>query len=157
MYLRELETEKSILNNTGVDVSVSSLRTFLHKSNFTHQRMRVVAKQQDRELREQYSIAVSVYKPHMLVFSVDETGSDCRDAIRKYGYGLRGRSPVSCKLLVRGERISAVIAMNEDGILAVKFVRGTVNGDEFLDFIQRDLLPSLMPFDGTNPNSIVIE
>ena len=41
--------------------------------------------------------------------------------------------------------------MNEEGILAMKVVRGTVNGDNFLDFIQRDLLPTLMPINGTNP------
>ena len=31
-----------------------------------------------------------------------------------------------------------------------------MNGDEFLEFIERDLLPTLMPFNGQNPNSIVI-
>ena len=91
----------------------------------------------------------------MLVF-VDETGSDCRDALRKYGYGLRGRPPVSCKLLVRGERVSVIAAMNVEGIMTLKVVRNTVGGDEFLDFVQSDLLPTLMPFDGINPNSVVI-
>ena len=153
IYLRELQTEVFIL--TGVCVSISSLCTFLQKSNFTRQKMQIVAKQQDKELREQFAIDVSLYQPHMLVF-VDETGSDCRDAMRKYGYGLRGNPPRSCKLLVRGERVSVITAMNEEGILAMKVVWGTVNGDDFLDFIQRDLLPTLMPFNGTNPNSIVI-
>ena len=46
--------------------------------------------------------------------------------------------------------------MNTEGILSLKIVHGTVNGDEFLYFAQRDLLPTLMPFDGRNPNSIVI-
>ena len=46
--------------------------------------------------------------------------------------------------------------MNTDGVPAMKFVRGAVNGDEFLDFIERDLLPTLMPFDGINCSSIVI-
>ena len=45
--------------------------------------------------------------------------------------------------------------MNEDGISAMKCI-STVNSDEFLDFIERDLLPTLMPFDGINPNSIAI-
>ena len=40
--------------------------------------------------------------------------------------------------------------------IALRTVWGSVNGDEFLNFIQRDLLPTLMPFDGQNPNSIVI-
>ena len=96
-----------------------------------------------------------MYQPHMLVF-VDETGSDRRDALRRYGYGIRGKPPRSCKLLVRGERISVISAMNENGIAALKIVRGTVDGDKFLEFIERELLPTLMPFDGINPNSVVI-
>ena len=48
-----------------------------------------MAKQHDEELREQFTINVSLYSSNMLVF-VDESGSDCRDSIRKYGYGLRG-------------------------------------------------------------------
>lgn len=66
--------------------------------------MQMVAKQCDRELREQFAIDVSLYRPNMLVF-VDETGSDCRDALRKYGYSLRGKPPRSCKLLMRGGEI----------------------------------------------------
>ena len=31
-----------------------------------------------------------------------------------------------------------------------------MNGETFLDFVERDLLPMLMPFDGINRNSVVI-
>ena len=33
---------------------------------------------------------------------------------------------------------------------------GTVDGDVFYRFVQSSLLPHLMPFNGTNPNSVVI-
>ena len=46
--------------------------------------------------------------------------------------------------------------MNEDGFRQFGLLRGNVNGDEFLDFVEKDLLPILMPFAGINPNSIVI-
>ena len=147
IYLRELQMEVLILS--GVDISVSLLCTFLHSANFMHQRMQIVAKQQDKELREQFAVDVSLYKLHMLVF-VDEIGSDCQDAMKRYGYSLRSRPPRSCRFLVRGERISVITAMTEDGISAMKFVTGTVSGDEFLDFIERDLLPTLVPFDRIN-------
>ena len=91
----------------------------------------------------------------MFVF-VDETGSDRRDAMRKFGYSLRGRQCVAKRLLVRGERVSAIGAITLDGILNYQFIRGTVNGDRFREFVERELLPHLMPFDGTNSNSIVI-
>lgn len=46
--------------------------------------------------------------------------------------------------------------MTQEGIIALRTVRGSVNSDQFLHFIQRDLLPTVMPFNGLNPNSIVI-
>ena len=103
--------------------------------------MQLVAKQRDKELRDVFKIDISLYKSHQLVF-VHEIGTNCRDAIRKYGYGLRGRPPRLCKYLMRGERINAVTTMNQEGILALKTVRGSVNGDDFLEFIQRDLPPN---------------
>ena len=35
-------------------------------------------------------------------------------------------------------------------------VHGTAGGDVFLDFVENHLLPCLMPFNGINPNCIVI-
>ena len=55
-------------------------------------------------LRQQY---VSIYNLEMLVF-LDETGADCRNATRKYGYSMRGMPLVSQQFLVRGERVSAL-------------------------------------------------
>ena len=43
-----------------------------------------------------------------------------------------------------------------NGILDLQIVRGSVNGDVFMDFVERVLLSNLMPFDGTNPNSVVL-
>ena len=60
-------------------------------------------------------------------------------------------------LILRGKRYSAI------GIIPLKVCKmstyiteGTVNGDRFFDFVRRDMLPHLMPFDGQSPNSIVI-
>lgn len=44
------------------------LTLLLHGANFTHQRMQIVAKQKDRELREQFVVDVSKCDCHMLVF-----------------------------------------------------------------------------------------
>lgn len=49
IYLRELQREVFVV--TGVDISISSLCSFLHSANFTYQRMQIVAKQQDRAKR----------------------------------------------------------------------------------------------------------
>ena len=63
---------------------------------------------------------------------------------------------VSHKLLVRGERISAIAFMSMNGMLDCKTVKYTVNGDTFYEFMQTTVLPHLMPFDGINPHSVLV-
>ena len=153
IYLWELQQE--LYSMFGLEVSVASLCNFLKKSNFSRKKMQLVALQMDQGLRTQFVTDVLLYNADTLIF-IDETGCDRRNTIRKHGYGVRGK-PVRCpKLLVRGERISVIVAMTVNGILDLQIVRGSVNGDIFMDFIQRVLLPNLMPFNGTNPNSVVL-
>ena len=46
--------------------------------------------------------------------------------------------------------------MSVHGLLDLKIVSGSVDGDIYCDFVQKILLPQLMPFDGKNPHSVVI-
>ena len=153
IYLYELQSELSDL--LGIEVSISTIFRFLHENGFTRQKLQITAIQRDEFLRQQYVADISIYNPEMLVF-LDETGADCRNAMRKYGYSMRGMPLVSHQLLVRGERVSALAIISVNGLLDVKVVRGTTNGDTFYDFIQENLLPHLMPFNGENPHSVVI-
>ena len=91
----------------------------------------------------------------MLVF-VDETGSDKRTTYRRYGYALKGKRAIEERLLVRGKRYSAVGIMCIDGLLDTYITDHTIDGEEFCTFIERCLLPQLLPFNGTNPRSVVI-
>ena len=95
-----------------------------------------------------------MYKAHMIIF-VDETGTDARDKIRKYAYGVRGKPPVAQKLLIRGQHFSS-IAMSTAGIRDFQVVTGSVTGDVYKQFVQNSILPLLMPFNGTNKHSIVV-
>ena len=54
-----------------------------------------------------------------------------------------------------GERICNC-SYDSEWDLDLQIVRGSVNGDIFMDFVQRVLLPNLLPFNGTNPNSVVL-
>ena len=69
---------------------------------------------------------------------------------------MRGRPAINHSFLIRGERISAIACISLHGLLDVKTVRGTSNGDTFYDFVQENLLPHLMPFDEINPHSVVV-
>ena len=42
------------------------------------------------------------------------------------------------------------------GLLDVKMLTGTSDGDAFYSFVQTHLIPQLMPYNGTNLHSVVI-
>jgi hypothetical protein len=85
---------------------------------------------------------------------VDETGTDRRDQLRKFGYALRGYPAVCKRLLVRGTRVSAIVGMASSGILAYELSTGSTDSLKFVDFIRSKLIPSMQPFPAQH--SIVI-
>ena len=97
----------------------------------------------------------SIYSADMFIF-LDETGTDQRNALRRYAYSWRGMPAVAHRLLVRGQRLSSIEIMNTAGVLDCHVVEGTVDGDIFYDFVQNHLLPHMMPFNGVNPHSVLV-
>ena len=87
----------------------------------------------------------SAYRPEMFVF-VEETGSNRRNAMRKFGYSLVGKTPSVSRLLVRGKRFSAIAALTLDGIIATLVASNTVTAVTFDEFIVSN----------ANPNSILV-
>ena len=155
VFLRELQ--QTLILETGTCVDVSTIWRFLQVSNFTRQKMVVVAKQRSDLLWAEYLLDMQLFcgHPEMLVF-LDETGADRRNCLRRFGYSLRGKPAISKKLLVRGQRISAIAAMSTEGILDCYTVTGSVNGSQFSDFVEQAQLPQLQPFDGVNARSVVV-
>lgn len=58
--------------------------------------------------------------------------------------------------MCRGTKISAVAAVALDGFVSVQCSRDSVNEDVFCNFLERHLLPYLLPFNGVNPRSVVL-
>ena len=130
---------------------------FLHASGFTRQKMIVKARQQSELLRAQYLIDISVYQghPELFVF-IDETVTDRRDCMRKFGYSLRGKPAIVQKLLWRGQSVLAIFAMSFEGVLDCYSTTDTVTADTSKEFITNSLASKLQPFNGVNPNSVLV-
>ena len=84
------------------------------------------------------------------------TGRSSKDHTRKFGYALRGEAAVEHRWLHRGSKISAIAAMTTSGMLAVELKTGSVNGDDFFNYIRGSLIPEMQPFDGKTPKSIAV-
>lgn len=153
IYLYELQN--ILLQTTGTTICLAAIHNFLTYQGFTHKKLSHRALQRSDQLRENFLSEISLYEPHMLIF-VDETGSDRRTVLRKYGYSLKGKPATTDTLLVRGKRYSAIAAMSLDGIVDVHITSESVNGDTFYEFIERNLLPQMLPFDGINGRSVVV-
>ena len=100
----------------------------------------MTAAQQDILLRQHFMAEVTVYLPGMLIF-IDETGADNRNLVRKYGYSIRGKPLKTHSFFVHGERVSAIACISMAGLLDVKTLKGTSDGDTFYSFVHTHLLP----------------
>jgi len=90
----------------------------------------------------------------MLVW-VDETGCDVRATMRFYGYSLIGQRATCHHTCERGKRLT-IAALPTNGIIATDFLQCTCSGEECFDFLRGILMAQMLPFDGLNPNSILI-
>ena len=88
----------------------------------TRKKLRRIALQRCDVLRGSFMAQCFLFARHQFVW-IDETGSDARDHMRKYGYAFRGFRPVSRRLLARGQWINAIAWMSSSGILAVESVQ----------------------------------
>ena len=113
MYLREIQQE--LYDVTGSWYSCATICRTAKRLGLSRQKMKRVAVQRSEIKRAEYIAEIQEFKPEMFLF-IDETGSDRRNSIRKYGYGLRGLTPVTQHLCVYGNRISAIGVLSTRGI-----------------------------------------
>lgn len=125
MYLQEIRQEVEDVLRT--QVSVPTICRVLARHGFTRKKIQQVAKQRSTNLRAAFAAQIMhCFHRNMLVW-VDETGCDRRSHIRRCGYAFRGEAPVCHRSLHRGKRISSIVAMSIDGIVATESHKGSMN------------------------------
>lgn len=153
IYLREIQ--QYLLEETGTSVSLPTLCNFLCKQGFSRQKMVRVSVGRSLESRTKFWEEVSIFNTEMFVF-IDESGSDRRDCLRKFGYSLRGEPARALQFYNRGKHITALAAMSTEGVLECTLLEGGVCADNFQTFLEEKLCTILYPFNGINPHSIII-
>ena len=119
----------------------------LQKNGLTREKIVHIAKQRCLEYRGKFMAEILQYPPEWLVF-LDETGSDHKDHIRKFGYSLIRKPPVYHCFLGRGTRISAIATLITEGLTCYELITGTTNCDKLYDFLRGSLIFSMHPFPG---------
>lgn len=153
IYLRELQEE--LYSITMQWVHESTICRTLHRIGMSYQQIKRYSLSRSEQKRADFWAEFTHYEPNMILW-VDETGFELRNAFRKQGYAIRGLPPQDYVLELRGKRYSSIGILTTDGIEDVYIAETSVNGEVFLDFVRKCLLPLLLPFDGNNEKSIVV-
>ncbi|KAF8798408.1 hypothetical protein BYT27DRAFT_7228453 [Phlegmacium glaucopus] len=144
LYLDEIGVWLALYHE--VQISTTALHENLRELGLTRKLMRRAAAEGDHELCANWMYNIlSTYTAEQMVV-LDESSKDNRTLIRKYGRALSGSDPVLSVLLDRGTRYSILPALTIDGYIAARAVEGSIDGEEFFDFIVNDLIPCTNPY-----------
>ena len=98
---------------------------------------------------------MSYLNPNMIIW-INEMGSDHRQSSQQLGHHLRGLTPTDAVISIHGQRISTIAAMSPRGIEDIEVYSETTNGETFAGFVQRCIVPIMLPFSGSNPRSVLV-
>ena len=82
---------------------------------------------------------LSTYTAEQMVV-LDESSKDHKTLIRKYGQSASGDDAILQVSLDRGVQYSILPALTIEGYVSVRVVKGSINGEEFFDFVVNDLV-----------------
>ena len=88
---------------------------------------------------------MSIYSPEMLIF-LDDIGAGQRNVLWCYAYNMRGKPIMNHQLLIQGDHLCGIAFLSVNGLLDLKVIWGVANGDLFYNFVEKHLLPCLLPF-----------
>ena len=122
----------------------STICKVLKACGLSREKMTLMANQRSELLRLQYILDMSIYQgcSNLFVF-VDEMGCDRRDRYRSFAYGIKGKIPMKKWNLFRGEHVSAIVTITNEGVLNFNVVIGGVSAEHH--FVINALLPKLQP------------
>ena len=138
MYLDEIQQWLIIAHDIGM--AKSTLHQNLRDLNITYKALRKAAQERDEVAREEFrQYAKDNWVAEQLVF-VDESSKDNRTIYRHFGRAPSGQRAVSHIPFLRGTRFSLIAALTTDGYMSMRAVEGSVDGDEFFDFIIEEVV-----------------
>ena len=148
VYLKEIQ--QNFRETSGTAVAESTICRYLHKCGFSQQKLAQVAKQRIAELRATFQGEMKGYSPHKLVLLMKPslTGSVLFESM-----GMEWKDiacPAIQRLLVRGERYSAISALSATGMIETLITEENIDAELYMEFVETRLLPDVMPFDGRN-------
>jgi len=138
-----------LLLGIGVHTSITSVWRFFDRHGFTNKKKALYAAEQTRpevvEARRSWERLSKRLDPKRLVF-IDETSIDT-GMTRTRGWCKRGERLVDHAPLGNRKRLSFIAGLRVDEVTAPWSVDGSFNGENFLEYVEACLVPTLRPND----------
>lgn len=152
-WLYQDEIRDFLLDAYDIDIRRQTVGLLLERIKITRKKLRVVAAQQNDELRTQWMYDLQDLTANQIV-TVDESGSDSRTGDRKMGYAPTGARAVVKRWLSNRKRVSVLPAYTVEGYITSTTFEGTCTAAIFENFIIDQLLPICNAY--PNPRSVIV-
>ena len=136
-----------------IEVDRSTISRALKRIKVTRKRLKVIAAQQNDELRTEWLEQLQYFTADQIV-SIDESESDDRVGDRYYGLSIKGVRAIIRRWFGNKLRVSVLAAYTIDGYIKALVFDGTCDGDIFEGFIIDQVVPLCNPYPG--PRSVII-
>ena len=138
LFLDEIQDWVAVSHDVGL--SKPALHRLIRDAGLTYKLLHKAASEHDEEAREAFRAFMQGHLVAEQVVTADETSKDDRTIFRRWGRSPCGNQATIDADFVRGERFSIVAAITVDGYIGTRVVPGSVDGDEFVDFIVEDVV-----------------
>ena len=138
MFLDEIQDWMALHRDTAI--SITSLHQVIQDAGLSLKMLHKAASERDEVAQEEFRTYVREHLVAEQVITVDESSKDDRTIFRHFGRALRGHRASIDADFVRGDRYSIVAAMSVDGYVGTRVVPGSVDGDDFFEFIVEDVV-----------------
>jgi len=138
MYLSEIQDWIALTHE--VHISKAALHLNICDAGISFKLLHRAAAEHDEDFQQEWKQDANTHFTALQMIFVDETSKDEQTIYRHYGHSVIGTRVMISANFVRGERYSMVTALSLNGYKAVHVVLGSVDREEFLDFIVNDVV-----------------
>jgi len=140
MYLDEIQDWLALAYDTGI--AKTTLFKNIRDMGITYKLLRKAAAERDEEARQEWMDDMRTHFIASQLVMVDESSKVDRTIYHHYGRALNGQRATISANFVRGDQYTMLAALSVDGLgyEALHVVPGSVDGEQFLDFILHDLV-----------------
>ena len=138
LFLDEIRDWVAVSHDVGL--MQSALHYLIRDAGLTYKLLHKSALECDEEAQKAFQAFIRDHLVADQVITADESSKDDRTIFQQWGQAPRGNQASIDADFVRGERYSIVAAMSVDGYVGTCVVPGSVDGDEFFDFIVEDVV-----------------